>query len=136
MTKRAKQCIGTAFIGETPGTALRRAVAVLNDGSSGGISVEARRNLVALVEAWQRARSAHPNRFELAQQAASADKLLAPLPKLLKMEWPAGAPDLNQVSKDFRVSLAPAGDGAIYLINYAPARPWNAWDRAWGCFLW
>ena len=136
MAKQAKQWIRSAFAGEAPGTALRRVVAVLNAEPSEGLTVEGRRNLLALLEAWQRAVSAPPNRYELKQQEESAHKLLAPLPKLLKMELPAGSPNLPQVSKDLRVTLAPTAAGAAYLINYAPARPWTAWDRAWQCFVW
>jgi hypothetical protein len=135
LAKQAKEKVRSALINEAPGRALRRVVDALNAGPSDWPE-EAHRDLVALVEAWQRAVSAPPNRYELEQQDASDDKLLAPLPKLLKLELPVGSPNLRDISKDLRVNLAPTGAGAVYKIDYAPRRPWTPWDRAWECFVW
>jgi hypothetical protein len=120
------------YIGEDSERSLQGVVSLLNEGNpEHPLFAESRANLVRLIESWQEAQhSSSLKRFERIEREVGA-----PVPVLLKMKLPAGAPNLREIEKNLDVTLGPAGSGAYYTINYSPGRKWTAWDFAYQEFI-
>ena len=109
----------TAYVSEDPEQALADVVRVLNEGFSDKREVfkEAHSNLMRLVEEFQ---------------AAGGPTNTDPYPTLLRMVFPRGCPSLHNMGKRCQVTIAPAGSGAYYSINYVGelGKPLSSWDLA------
>jgi hypothetical protein len=115
--------------------ALQEIVRGLNEGfdETHPLAADAHASLIQLVQAWQQAPSAKPNRFERIEREAGA-----PVPALLKMRFPPGCPDWNEIQKRLQGRLAPSGTGAYPVVDYVAekGKPWTAWDIAIQHFIW
>jgi hypothetical protein len=93
------------------------------------LHAETHANLIQLVQAWQQAQGASRTRFEQENDA--------PLPTLLKMKLPPGAPNLREIEKRSRPCLMPSGTGVHLHVQYVgeKGKAWTAWDFASQTFV-
>jgi hypothetical protein len=96
-------------------------------------AADAHANFVRLIQAWQQAPSAKPNRFEHFERESGA-----PVPTLLKMSFPFGCPSWREIQKRLQGHLFPSSTGAYPFVQYVgeKGKPWTAWDIAIQHFIW
>jgi hypothetical protein len=127
--RTAAQKIAVQARKEIQQAALQEIVRSLNEGFNREhpLAADAHPNFVRLIQAWQQAPSAKPNRFEHFEREAGA-----PVPTLLKMNFPPGCPNWREIEKRCRAFLSPSGTGAHSWVQYVgeKGKPWTAWDIA------
>lgn len=106
---------------------LQKIVRLLNGGFVEENLDDAHAKLIQIVQAWQQAQGADWDPFER--------EVGAPKPTLLRMKFPLGCPDWNEIQRRCRGIFAPSGTGAYPAVVYAGKAPWTAWDYALNQFV-
>ena len=93
-------------------------------------------NLIKLVQAWQQAKHA-PNESNpvIRRRLRFEQEHGAPIPTLLKMEFPPGCPSWHEIEKRCRSLLALSGTGVVPQLVYDLGRNPTAWKTAVDLFL-